>query len=257
MAVTAERQGGVGLIKLDRPPANSYDKTFMDELNAAIDTVRFDESIKAAVVVSENPRFFSAGADIKMFRESSLEFKRMLILHAHEILQKIANTHKVFIAAINGHCLGGGLEIALACDLRFAAEGEYRIGLPESTLGLLPGNGGTQRLARAIGRNRALDMMLTGDAVGPSQALEYGIVDKLFPPETLRDEAVGYAEKLAEGPALAYGNIKLATVLGYGMPLDAGLAWERQLVHELFASDDANEGFAAFVEKREPKWTGR
>src|SRR5688572_8879047 len=112
MAVTAERQGGVGLIKLDRPPANSYDKTFMDELNVAIDTVRFDESIRAAVILSENARFFSAGADIKMFRESSLEFKRALILHAHEILQKIANTHKVFVAAIGGHCLGGGLEIA-------------------------------------------------------------------------------------------------------------------------------------------------
>jgi enoyl-CoA hydratase/carnithine racemase len=256
MSVTFDRQSGVGLIKLDRPPANSYDKSFMDELNVAIDAIRFDETIKAAVVVSDNPRFFSAGADIMMFRESSLEFKRTLILHAHEILQKIANTHKVFIAAINGHCLGGGLEIALACDLRFAAEGEYRIGLPESTLGLLPGNGGTQRLARAIGRNRALDMMLTGEAVGPAQALEYGIVDKLFPAERLRDEAIAYAERLATGPALAHGNIKLATVLGYEMPLDAGLAWERQLVHELFASDDANEGFAAFVEKRPPRWTG-
>src|SRR5215210_979114 len=141
MAVTTDRQDGVGLIKLDRPPANSYDKPFMDELNTAIDFIRFEDSIRAAVVLSENPRFFSAGADIKMFRESSLEFKRALILHAHEILQKIANTHKIFIAAIGGHCLGGGLEIAHSCDLRFAAEGDYRMGLPESTLGLLPGNG--------------------------------------------------------------------------------------------------------------------
>jgi enoyl-CoA hydratase len=256
MAVTTDRQGGVGLIKLDRPPANSYDRTFIDELNAAIDTIRFDESIRSVVVISENPRFFSAGADIKMFRESSLEFKRVLILHAHEILQKIANTHKVFIAAIGGHCLGGGLEIALACDLRFAAEGEYRIGLPESTLGLLPGNGGTQRLARMIGRNKALDMILTGEPVGPSRALELGIVDRLFPPEQLHEQAIVYADKLATGPALAHGNIKLATVLGYEMPLEAGLAWERELVHELFASDDANEGFAAFVEKRPAKWVG-
>jgi enoyl-CoA hydratase/carnithine racemase len=257
MAVTTDRQGGVGLIRLDRPPANSYDKTFMDELNGAIDSIRFDESIRAAVVLSENTRFFSAGADIKMFLESALEFKRALILHAHEILQKIANTHKVFIAAIGGHCLGGGLEIALACDLRFAAEGDYRIGLPESTLGLLPGNGGTQRLARLIGRNKALDMILTGEPVAPTRAFELGIVDKLFPPERLHAEAIAYAEKLATGPALAHGNIKLATVLGFEMPLDAGLSWERELVHELFASDDANEGFAAFVEKRPAKWTGK
>jgi enoyl-CoA hydratase/carnithine racemase len=208
-------------------------------------------------VLSDNPKFFSAGADIKMLRETSLEFKRALMLHAHEILSKIAHTSKVFLAAINGHCLGGGLEIALACDLRIADEGDYRIGLPESSLGLLPGNGGTQRLARLIGRNRALGLMLSGDAVGPTQALELGIVDRLVPAGAVQEEAIKYAASLAAGPSRAYGNIKLATVLGVEMPLEAGLAWERQLIHELFASEDATEGTAAFVEKRAPEWTGR
>lgn len=257
MAVSFDRQGGVGLIRLDRPPANSYDRIFMDELNAAIDVVRFDESVRSVVVLSENPRFFSAGADIKMLSETSLEFKRAMMLHAHEILQKIAHTQKVFIAAIGGHCLGGGLEIALACDLRLAAEGAYRLGLPESTLGLLPGNGGTQRLARLIGRNRALELMLSGDAVDPSRALELGLVDRLVPAQSLHAEAIAYATRLAEGPTRALGNIKLATVLGYDMPLEAGLALERQLIQDLFASDDATEGCAAFVEKRSPTWSGR
>lgn len=257
MVVSLEKRGVVGVVHLNRPPANSYNKDFMDELNASIDEIRFDDEIRVAVVVSDLERFFSAGADINMFRDSSPTFNRAIILHAHEVLEKISRTSKVFIAAISGHSLGGGLEIALACDLRFAAEGEYRIGLPESNLGLLPGNGGTQRLPRLIGRSRALDLMLTGSPVGPRQALELGIVDKLIPADALQAETLAYASRLGEGPSLAHGNIKLATVLGIDLPLSAGLALERQLVQQLFESDDAREGFSAFIEKRAPQWTGR
>ena len=149
VSVSRERDG-VALIHLNRPPANSYDRAFLDELNAAVDEVRWDGDMHGAVLVSDlAPRFFSAGADINNFMASTQQQRVMTVLHAHEILLKIERTPKVFVAAISGHALGGGLEIALACDFRFAAEGEYRIGLPEVTLGLLPGNGGTQRLTAA------------------------------------------------------------------------------------------------------------
>src|SRR5919206_1792954 len=162
VSVSRERDG-VALIHLNRPPANSYDRAFLDDLNAAVDEVRWDSDIRGAVLVSDlAPRFFSAGADIVNFRTSTQQQRVMTVLHAHEILLKIEHTPKVFVAAIGGHALGGGLEIALACDLRFAASGDYRLGTPEATLGLLPGNGGTQRLPRLIGRNRALDLMITG-----------------------------------------------------------------------------------------------
>lgn len=257
MAVSLERAGSVGVIHLNRPPANSYDKAFLDELNGAIDAVRFDEELRAAVLVSDLPRFFSAGADVAMFQAATLPFKRMLVLHAHETLRKMEHTPKVFLAAIGGHCLGGGLEIALACDRRIAAEGDYRLGLPEATLGLLPGNGGTQRLSRLIGRAKALDLMVRGASVGPAEALALGLVDELVPAGALVERAVDYAQQLAAGPALAIGNIKLAAVLGSDLPLEGGLALERELVHQLFASADAAEGLAAFREKRPPVWTGR
>src|SRR4030081_2334430 len=158
VSVSRERDG-VALIHLNRPPANSYNRALLDDLNAAVDEVRWDGELRGAVLVSDlAPKLFSAGADITNFKNSSQEQRVMTVLHAQEILLKIERTPKIFVAAISGHTLGGGFEIALACDLRFAAEGEYRIGLPEVTLGLLPGNGGAQRLARLIGRTRALGM---------------------------------------------------------------------------------------------------
>src|ERR671935_524731 len=176
VSVSRERDG-VALIHLNRPPANSYDRAFLDALNTAVDEVRWDGALHGAVLVSDlAPRFFSAGADIANFKNSTQEQRVMTVLHAHEILLKIEHTPKLFVAAISGHALGGGLEIALACDLRFAAEGEYRIGLPEVKLGILPGNGGTQRLTRLIGRTRALHMTLTGQPVNPARALEIGLV---------------------------------------------------------------------------------
>src|SRR5919199_6030934 len=191
VSVSRERDG-VALIHLNRPPANSYNRDFLDDLNAAVDEVRWDGDLRGAVLVSDlAPRFFSAGADINNFKNSTQEQRVMTVLHAHEILRKIEQTPKIFVAVISGHALGGGLEIALACDFRFAAEGEYRMGLPEVSLGLLPGNGGTQRLQRLIGRTRALDLMLTGQQINAARALELGAVDKLFPADRLQEEAIG------------------------------------------------------------------
>src|SRR5256885_4100849 len=200
---------GVALIHLNRPPANSYDRGFIDDLNAAIDEVRFDETIGAAVLTSDLPRFFSAGADIGMFRTVTGKARAMTILHMHEVLLKMEHTPKLFIAAIGGHCLGGGLEIALATDFRFAAEGEYRLGVPEVTLGLLPGNGGTQRLPRLIGRQKAMELLLTGKPLDPKSAAELGIIDRLVAPDRLLPDAVAYAGTLAGGPRLRLRELKM------------------------------------------------
>src|SRR5229473_8483182 len=196
--VSVTREGnGVAFIHLNRPPANSYDRGLIDDLNAAIDEIRFDESIGGAVLMSDLPKFFSAGADINMFRTVSSKARAMTILHMHEVLLKMEHTPKVFIAAIGGHCLGGGLEIALATDFRFAAEGEYRLGVPEVTLGLLPGNGGTQRLPRLIGRQKAMELLLTGRAVTPEEAERLGLVSRVF---AAADEFRAHVEKLAALP---------------------------------------------------------
>src|SRR4030081_1028422 len=199
--VSVTREGnGVALMHLNRPPANSYDRGLIDDLNSAIDEIRFDESVGAAVLMSDLPKFFSAGADINMFRSVTSKTRAMTILHMHEVLLKMEHTPKVFIAAIGGHCLGGGLEIALATDFRFAAEGEYRLGVPEVTLGLLPGNGGTQRLPRLIGRQKAMELLVTGKPLDPKTAAALGVVDRLVAPDRLLPEAIAFAATLAGGP---------------------------------------------------------
>jgi enoyl-CoA hydratase/carnithine racemase len=255
--VRLEKQDAVGHIVLDRPPANSYDKAFLDDLSLAIDEARFDPAVKGILVRSASEKFFSAGADVKMFASTDAAYQAAFVIHANEIMSKLERTAKVVVAAINGHCLGGGLEIALCCDFRFAAEGTYNIGLPEVTLGVLPGTGGTQRLPRLIGRQKALDLMLRGAAIQPAQAKELGIVDEVYPAAELQQQAHGYVAKLVTGPTLAIGKIKLATVLGGGMAFQDGMLYEHEAVGRLFASEDAKEGVTAFAEKRKPTYTGR
>ena len=257
MSVRLEKQDSVGHIVLDRPPANSYDRSFLDELDSAIEDARRDASVKAIVVRSANERFFSAGADISVFAKGNLDAQSAFVVCANDAMGKFESTPKVVVAAINGHCLGGGLEIALCCDFRIAAEGSYRIGLPEVTLGLLPGTGGTQRLPRLIGRQKALDLMLTGRTLTPPEALAAGIVDDVVPAGELLDRVITRARTYATGPTFAIGRIKQAAVQGFGMRLDEGLKLERQLLIDLFKSADAKEGVTAFVEKRKPTYKGR
>ncbi len=256
MAVRLEKQDSIGHIVLDRPPANSYDKAFMDELEAVIDDAGRDDNVKAIVLRSASEKFFSAGADVSVFAKSGLDEQSAFVARANQAMSKFESTPKVVVAAINGHCLGGGLEMALCCDFRVAAEGTYRIGLPEVTLGLLPGTGGTQRLPRLIGRQKALDLMLRGTTMPPQDALAAGIVDEVVPAAALVDKAVERARSYATGPTFAIGRIKKAVVQGFGMRLDEGLKLERQLLIELFKSEDAKEGVTAFVEKRKPNYKG-
>jgi enoyl-CoA hydratase/carnithine racemase len=256
MAVRLEKQDSIGHIVLDRPPANSYDNSFMDELEAVIDDASRDDAVKAIVLRSASEKFFSAGADVSVFAKSGLDEQTAFVARANEAMSKFESTPKVVVAAINGHCLGGGLEMALCCDFRVAAEGTYRIGLPEVALGLLPGTGGTQRLPRLIGRQKALDFMLRGATMPPQDALAAGIVDEVVPAAELLNKAVERARAYATGPTFAIGRIKKAVVQGFGMRLDEGLKLERQLLIELFKSEDAKEGVTAFVEKRKPNYKG-
>jgi enoyl-CoA hydratase/carnithine racemase len=259
MSVKLEKEGGVGIIVLDKPPANSYDYAFLREFASAIDDARIDLTIKSAIVVtSASERFFSAGADVSVFATGSPRSRFMLALLAHETFRKMENTPLVFIAAIAGHCLGGGLELALACDLRFAAEGSYQIGLPEVNLGLFPGSGGTQRLPRLVGLSKGLDLIVNATTLKPSEAKDVGIVDRLFPDAAAcRAAAIEYAAKLAAGPGVAIGHAKLAIAQGYGGPLDLGLAIEREAIGRVFVSEDADEGIKAFQEKRKPDFKSR
>jgi enoyl-CoA hydratase/carnithine racemase len=252
MAVSYSRDASIGFITLDKPPANSYDRDFVEELGAAITAAADDSAARVVVVRSTSRKFFSAGADVKAFVANEADANVEMTTRAHEILGRVAAIPKVFIALIQGHALGGGLEIALACDLRFAARGSYKLGTPEVTLGLLPGNGGTQRLPRLIGTSKALDLMITGRRITPGEAHAFGLLDRLFAAGEAEERTLEYAQGLAGGAVEAVGAIKLAVQSGIDLPLEDGLARERELLAGLFRSADAQEGLSAFVEKREP-----
>jgi enoyl-CoA hydratase/carnithine racemase len=254
MPVEYSRENAVGFVTLNRPPANSYDYAFMDDLRAAIDAAAADGAARAVVVRSALDRFFCGGADIKAFSENSADQNMAMCRLAHQTLGRIAQIPKVFIAQIRGHALGGGLEIALACDLRFGAEGEYYLGVPEVTLGLLPGNGGTQRLPRLIGWNRALDLMVTGRRLSPGEAYAMGVLDRLFPADQFEAQTQAYLRALVEGASGAIGAIKLAVQSGRDRPLEDALRIEREMLDGLFRSADGAEGVRAFVEKRKPQF---
>jgi enoyl-CoA hydratase/carnithine racemase len=255
--VDFEVEGGVGAVVLDRPPANSYDHELMRALDRALDEVAANRQIRVVVLRSALGRFFSAGADIKAFAEGTPEQNMAMIRFAHGVLARITTMPTIFVAEIGGHALGGGLEMALACDLRFAAEGSYRIGLPEVTLGLLPGNGGTQRLPRLVGWSRALDLMITGRTLTPEEAHRIGIVDALHPAGELAERTRAYARSVASSAPLAVASIKRAVREGATLPPADGLTLEQELMAGLFESADAREGLRAFVEKRPPTFAGR
>lgn len=258
MGVRLDKDGPVGVIVFDRPPANSYDYDLLRELGATIDDARVDEDVRAVVVASASERFFCAGADLKAFAAGSARRRAMTALLGNEVFRKMEITPLVFVAAIAGHALGGGLELAMACDLRFASRGGYKLGLTETNLGLFPGTGGTQRLPRLVGLSRGIDLIVNGTTFGPEEAHGYGLVDRLFDDATsCLEGAKAYARKLAEGASEAIGRAKVAAQMGYGSPLDLGLAVEREAIARIFVSEDAQEGIAAFGEKRPPSYKGR
>ena len=254
-AVSFEVDGSLGWITLDNPPANSYDLSLMREFAAAVDDALASD-VRGIVVRSVNPKFFSAGADVKKFLDGDVEANMEMIRTSQSAFREMAAAPQVFIAHIAGHALGGGLELTLACDIRLASSGEYKLGTPEVTLGLLPGNGGTQRLTRLIGPSRALELLITGRTFGVQEAFAIGLVAAVYDPDQADARVREYAGRLAAGPALAIAAIKRCVREGGELALDEGLSLEAELVEMLFRSRDASEGLHAFVEKRTPEFVG-
>jgi enoyl-CoA hydratase/carnithine racemase len=252
-------EDGLAILELNDPPANTYTHEMMRQLDEAILNARMDDSVHVILLRGKGDKFFSAGANIKMLSEVTPRFKYFFCLHANETLNRLEQTPKLTIAALNGHTVGGGLEIAMACDLRVAAQDAGKIGLPEVSLGVLPGTGGTQRLARLIGKSRALEMMIKGETFSFDKARELGMVNEVYPKDSFWDQVLLYARQFCppNKASKAVGLIKRAVQSGAEVPFESGLAIERELQQQLFQSDDAKEGLKAYIEKRMAEFTGR
>lgn len=260
--VNYETDHGVAIVTLNDPPVNAYTHEMMKELDDAILEARFDSDIHVIVLTGCGDRYFCCGANIDMLREADPTFKYYFCLHANETLRRLEETPKLCIAAINGHCVGGGFEVALACDIRIARVGAFKLGLPEVKLGVLPGTGGTQRLTHLVGKARAMQIMIEGENFSQEQGLEWGLLHYLWDTgslATFQEKVSDYAHKFTPpGKApLAVGRIKRAVQAALDLPLDQGLALERELQAELFASEDCHEGLQAFSDKRAPGFRAR
>jgi len=252
-------EDGLAIIELDDPPANTYTHEMMRQLDDAILQARFDDGGHVIVLRGHGDKFFSAGANISMLNSVTPRFKYYFCLHANETLNRLEQTPKLTIAALNGHTVGGGLEIAMACDIRLARENAGKIGLPEVNLGVLPGTGGTQRLVRVVGKTRGLEMMVKGETVSFDKAKELGLVNEVFGSKAFWDQVILYARPFCppNKASKAVGLIKRAVQSGAEVPFESALSIERELQQQLFQSEDAKEGIAAYVEKRVAEFKGR
>ncbi len=257
--VRYESLDGIARLTLSDPPLNAYTHEMMCDLDDAILRARFDDSVHVILLTGDGEKFFCPGANVEMLKAVDPSFKYYFCMHANETLARLENTPKLVIAALNGHTVGGGLEVALAADLRVAKKDGGKCGLPEVALGVLPGTGGTQRLLRLIGKHAAMRLMIDGENVGFDQAKELGLIDEILEGEDFQEAALEFARRYLP-PAKAsksVGMIKRACVAGAEMSFEQGLALERELQQRLFTSEDAAEGITAFNEKRKPRFHGR
>ena len=255
-------EDGIAFLTLNDPPANTYTHEMMQTLDTRILAARMDENVQVIVITGSGEKFFCAGANINMLANVTPTFKYYFCLHANETLSRLEQTPKLVIAAINGHCVGGGLEIAMAADIRIARRNAGKMGLPEVSLGVLPGTGGTQRLLRIVGKSKAIELMATGQLFNFERGAELGIVNQIVDAETGDDFMERVREyclqfTLPNKAASAVGRIKRSVQTGAEISFGSALALERELQQQLFQSEDAKEGLAAYVEKRPPKFTGK
>lgn len=251
--VKLETRGATAIAWLDRPPANSIAPELVQGLRRLWDAVRDSGTVRALVIASANPMLFCAGADIKAFTTLDAAAGKDLLGTIHGLLRELETSPIVTIAAVNAMALGGGCELAMACDLRIAAESAM-FGQPEINLGIIPGFGGTQRLPRLVGEGRARELNLTGDPIPAEEACAIGLAHRVVPDEQLLDAALAWARRLAEQPPLAVEQIKRVSAAG---EIEIGLESEKQAFAHVFASEDAREGIAAFLEKRRPRFRGK
>jgi enoyl-CoA hydratase len=262
--ITTAVADGVCTLELNDPPANTYSYEMMRELDEAVLAARMDVSVHVIVLRGAGEKFFCAGANIAMLRDADPDFKYYFCLHANETLMRLEQTPKLVIAALNGHAVGGGLEVALAADIRIAKRDAGKIGLPEVALGVLPGTGGTQRLARLVGKARAIELMATGRLLSMDEAKTAGLIHDVWGDEELKGR--GFADAVHEyarqftppnKASRAVGRMKRAVQSGAEAGLLEGLSIERELQQLLFLGEDAKEGLAANLEKRKPEFRGR
>jgi enoyl-CoA hydratase len=255
-------ESGIAFLTLNDPPANTYTYEMMQALDRAILAARMDEGVQVIVITGNGEKFFCAGANINMLANVTPTFKYFFCLHANETLSRLEQTPKLVIAAINGHCVGGGLEVAMAADIRIARKGAGKMGLPEVSLGVLPGTGGTQRLVRIVGKSKAIELMATGQLFDFERGLELGLLNQIFEAQTgeqFTKQVVEYASQftLPNKAAQAVGKIKRSVQTGAEIPFESALALERELQQQLFQSEDAKEGLDAYVNKRKPVFKGK
>lgn len=254
--------GGIAVLTLNDPPANTYSYEMMQSLDRAILTARMDDAVSVIVITGNGEKFFCAGANINMLKSVTPEFKYYFCLHANETLLRLEQTPKVVIAALNGHTVGGGLEVALAADIRIGRVGAGMMGLPEISLGVLPGTGGTQRLVRMLGKAKAFELMATGELFSFEVGKSLGLINFNFVADdaaSFQKQVMDYARTFStpDKASRAVGLMKRAVQSGAEMSLESGLTLERELQQLLFQSDDAREGMAAYVEKRKANFTGK
>src|ERR1051325_4090763 len=255
-------QDGVAFLTLNDPPANTYTYEMMQALDAAILAARMDESVQVIVLTGNGEKFFCAGANISMLANVTPTFKYYFCLHANETLNRLKQTPKLVIAAINGHCVGGGLEVSLAADMRIARRGAGKMGLPEVSLGVLPGTGGTQRLSRIVGKSKAIELMTTGELFDFEKGEALGLINRIVDANDGGDfmnQVMDYARQFTtpNKATRAVGRIKRAVQTGAEIPFESALALERELQQQLFQSEDAKEGLNAYVNKRKAEFKGK
>lgn len=248
--IRLEIKNKVGYIILNKPKANSYDIDFMSTLSKTIDKAVNDNQVKVIAIKSELKKFFCAGADIKVFQKNTSVQNKQMIEFANLVAEKISKSPKITVAILQGHTLSGGLELALACDVRLASDHDFYIGLPEVRLGLMPGNGGTQRLIRLVNYSKALELLILGDSIFPDNAFDIGLVNHIYPKDEFEESSKAYLETLASGPSKAIKAIKESVYSGIELTLEEGLKLETQLANSLYETEDAKEGLKAFVESR-------
>ncbi len=250
---------GIALLEINRPPVNSYTHELLRELDEALLQARFDDAVHVLVITGKVEKFFSAGADINMLSNKPLSYKNNFALHGHEVLMRMENTPKLIIAAVNGHAVGGGLEIAMAADIRIAKKEGGRVGLAEINLGVMPGMGGTQRLPRLIGKARALELCATGKTIAFEEAQEIGLIHSIYEREGFLEKVMEYAQQFVtpNKASMAVGKVKRAIQTGLELSLPDGLALERELLAQTFGSEDGNEGVKAYLEKRTAQYKGK
>ena len=254
--IRLERDGAVAILTVDRQEKrNALSATVRAEIITALDALRGDEGVRVVLVTGAGEKAFIAGADIAEFAQRT-PLEQRTTMSGRTVFGEIAAYPKPVIAMINGFCLGGGCELALACDLRVASE-TAKLGQPEVNLGIIPGGGGTQRLPRIVGTGQAMRLVLSGEIIDAAEALRIGLVDLVHPAAELRDKTLELARRIAEKSPVALRMAKSAIRAAAEMPLSAGDAYETELFITAFASDDRREGVAAFLEKRPAQFTGR